>query len=65
MNVELTNICEMFANNRDALAKGFVWQNTHMSVVASALLTSGNRAVDLQRMKENFEETYRSFFSFA
>lgn len=42
----------MFANNRDALAKGFLWQNTHMSVVASALLTSGNRAVDLQRMKE-------------
>lgn len=52
MKTELREKCELFANNRDTIARRFVWNNHYINVIGAAFCTSAGVNVDVNRMKE-------------
>lgn len=55
MRTELREKSVLFADNRDLVAKKFIWDNRFMQVVAAVFLTSADQTVDLAKMKASLK----------
>ncbi|WP_024864514.1 DUF4003 family protein [Butyrivibrio sp. FCS014] len=52
MNDVLRTKCELLADNRDAVKKGFFWERDLMRIVAATVFTGAGKNADPARMKE-------------
>lgn len=65
MNASLTNMCELFIENRDRIKREFSWNSSYIYPVCAAIFTDKKQLVDVERLRfcDRMLKNYTGIFS--